>query len=242
MRRVPLGLTLGVMASCAYAQAPSPADVGISKGNPDTFKLLNSGKTWVPFGTNAPGSNIFVPSTNGNIAPNDCLKWGPGITSAGMACGSGGGGGGGSNQLTIYTSHSGLVNNVTTPTEAWTVTQQGFYAPRDGGEASYNWSFTSYCPGGTSGAPALANGYSCVLPIGQSPTVAGRYLLNLSNGAFNVRQFGMKPSADLSFDNSPFVAAIMAVIGSPYPNGPDVIIPGDLGVSIHPIILANRLK
>ena len=100
------------MASCAYAQAPSPADVGISKGNPDTFKLLNSGKTWVPFGTNAPGSNIFVPSTNGNIAPNDCLKWGPGITSAGMACGSGGGGGGGSNQLTIYTTHSGLVDDV----------------------------------------------------------------------------------------------------------------------------------
>ena len=73
-----------------------------------------------------------------------------------MACGSGGGGGG-SNQLTIYTSHSGLVNNVTTPTEAWTVLQQGFYAPGDGGGAdSTEWNFTS-----TLQTPLMASFVSC---------------------------------------------------------------------------------
>ena len=94
---------------------------------------------------------FFVPGTNGDIAPNDCVKWGPGLTSAGAACNSVTGGAHPANQLSIYTNHDGLVNNVTTPTEAWTVQQQGFYAPGDGGAATYQWNFTSYCPLGTSG-------------------------------------------------------------------------------------------
>ena len=141
-------------ASFAYAQtAPSPADVGISRGNPTSFKLQDSGKTWTSFGTVDPSTHIFAPATNGAIAPNDCVKWGPGLTSAGAACNSVTGGATPANQLTIYTSHSGLVNNVTTPTEAWTVQQQGFYAPGDGGEATYQWNAASYCPNGTSGSP-----------------------------------------------------------------------------------------
>ncbi len=154
---------LGLAASCAYAQtAPSPADVGISKGTPDVFKLKGHDNAWTPFGSVDPSTHVFVPGTNGSIAPNDCVKWGPGLTSAGAACNSVTGGAHPANQLTIYTSHAGLVANVTTPTEAWTVQQQGFYAPGDGGDATYQWNLTSYCPGGTSGAPAPADGVVCV--------------------------------------------------------------------------------
>ena len=210
MRRLLLALMLGSAVSCACAQtAPSPADVGISKGTPDVFKLKGHDNVWTPFGSVDPSTHIFAPGTNGAIAPNDCLKWGPGITSAGAACGSGGGSG--SNQLTIYTSHSGLVNNVTTPTEAWTVVQQGFRAPGDGGEATYNWSFTSYCGGGTSSSPMAADGLSCVLPIGQSPSTAGRYLMNITNDSVNVMQFGMQPGGQ---DNSPYVNPLMTAIAT----------------------------
>ena len=94
IRKASLGLVFGLAASCAIAQtAPSPADVGISKGTPDVFKLKGHDNAWTPFGSIDPSTHIFVPGTNGNIAPNDCVKWGPGITSAGAACKSGGGGG-----------------------------------------------------------------------------------------------------------------------------------------------------
>ena len=211
IRGVLSGLALGLMASFAYAQTPSPADVGIVKGHPDTFKLLNSGKAWTSFGTVDPATNIFVPGTNGDIAPNDCVKWGPGLTSAGAACNSVTGGAHPANQLSIYTNHDGLVNNVTTPTEAWTVQQQGFYAPGDGGAATYQWNFTSYCPLGTSGAPTPVDSIVCILPIGQSVTTAGRYVLQ-NSGSLDVRQVGMKPGG---FDNSPFAQALMSAIQVP---------------------------
>ena len=144
LRTVFLSLALGLAASCAHAQtAPSPADVGISKGSPDVFKLKGHDNAWTPFGSIDPSTHVFVPGTNGNIAPNDCVKWGPGLTSAGAACNSVTGGAHPANQLTIYTNHDGLVANVTTPTEAWTVQQQGFYAPGDGGAATYQWNTTS---------------------------------------------------------------------------------------------------
>ena len=163
IRRAILGLAFGLAASCAYAQtAPSPADVGISKGTPDVFKLKGQDNAWTPFGSVDPSTHIFIPGTNGNIAPNDCVKWGPGLTSAGVACNSVTGGATPANQLTIYTSHSGLVANVTTPTEAWTVMQQGFYAPGDGGDATYQWSLTSYCPAARPGSPTAADGVVCV--------------------------------------------------------------------------------
>ena len=226
-------MALGLAASCASAQtAPSPADVGISKGTPDVFKLKGHDNVWTPFGTVDPSTHIFAPNTNGPIAPNDCVKWGPGLTSAGAACNSVTGGASPANQLTIYTNHAGLLANVTTPTEAWTVVQQGFYAPGDGGEASYEWNATSLCPGGAYGTPtALANGLSCILPIGQSPATPGRYILNLTNGSINVRQFGMQPGIGTAFDNSPFVNPMMQAIAIPGfgPNGPDIIIPATLG-------------
>ena len=171
-----------------------------------------------------PIDRIFMRPTNGAIAPNDCVKWGPGLTSAGAACNSVTGGATPANQLTIYTSHSGLVNNVTTPTEAWTVQQQGFYAPGDGGEATYQWNAASYCPNGTSGSPTLANGLTCILPIGQDPSIAGRYLLNLVDGNLNVRQFGMQRQVE---DNPPYVQPMLQAIGPPTyaTSQPDIVFP-----------------
>ena len=210
LRRVLLALALGLAVSCAVAQtAPSPADVGISKGTPDVFKLKGHDNAWTPFGSVDPSTHLFIPGTNGNIAPNDCVKWGPGLTSAGAACNSVTGGATPANQLTIYTSHVGLLANVTTPTEAWTVQQQGFYAPGDGGAATYQWSLTSYCTGGTSGAPTTADGIVCVLPVGQSASTAGRYLLQLGNG-IDVRQIGMV--GDGVTDNYPLVTTLMRTI------------------------------
>ena len=108
LRRVFLSLALGLAASCAYAQtAPSPADVGISKGTPDVFKLKGHDNAWTPFGSVDPSTHIFIPGTNGTIAPNDCVKWGPGLTSAGAACNSVTGGAHPANQLTIYTNPCG---------------------------------------------------------------------------------------------------------------------------------------
>ena len=210
LRRVFLSLALGLAASCAVAQtAPSPADVGISKGTPDVFKLKGQDNAWTPFGSVDPSTHIFIPGTNGNIAPNDCVKWGPGLTSAGAACNSVTGGAHPANQLTIYTNHAGLLANVTTPTEAWTVQQQGFYAPGDGGAATYQWNETSLCQIGDSGSPIAADGIACVLPVGQDPGTAGRYLLQLDHG-IDVRQIGMV--GDGVFDNSSLQVTLMTLI------------------------------
>ena len=231
LRKVLLGLAFGLAASCAYAQnAPSPADVGISKGSPDVFKLKGHDGAWTPFGSVDPTTHVFAPGTNGNIAPGDCLKWGPGITTAGGPCGSGGGGGGGGGFAAVYTSHSGLVNNVTTPSGAAMVMQQGFYSPGDGGQATYQWNSTSYCIGGTSGAPVAADGLACVLPIGQSASTAGRYLLQLGNG-IDVRQIGMV--GDGVTDNSPLVPTLMALVNpaSSETGQSDVIFPKTPGTA-----------
>ena len=229
LRRVLLGLALGVATSCAYAQtAPSPADVGISKGGPDVFKLKGHDNAWTPFGSIDPSTHIFVPGTNGAIAPNDCVKWGPGLTSAGAACNSVTGGAHPANQLSIYTNHDGLVNNVTTPTEAWTVQQQGFYAPGDGGAATYQWSLTSLCQIGDSGSPIPADGIACVLPSGQDPSTPGRYLLQLDKG-IDVRQIGMV--GDGVFDNSTLNATLMALVNPADTQGSqsDVWFPAKIG-------------
>ena len=229
LRGIFFSLALGLAANCAIAQtAPSPADVGISKGTPDVFKLKGSDNFWTPFGSVDSSTHIFAPATNGSIAPGDCLKWGPGFTSAGAACNSVTGGATPANQLTIYTSHAGLVANVTTPTQAWTVLQQGFYAPGDGGGATYQWSLTSYCQGGTSGSPTPADGIVCVLPIGQSASTAGRYLLQTGNG-IDVRQIGMV--SDGITDNYPLVATLMNAISSVgnITSGMDVFFPAIAG-------------
>jgi hypothetical protein len=223
-----LSIIFSVIAlSGAYAQAPSPANVGIVKNIPNVFKLLDSNNTWSTFGYVDPATGVFIPYTNGLIAPNDCIKWGPGLTDAGQACNSASGGGGGG-QFTIYTSHSGLVNNVTTPTEAWTVMQQGFYGAGDLGDTFYQWNFNSYC-GGTSGAPVTANGITCILPIGQDPTVAGRYLLTTNSG-INVRTIGFADYTNSGFDNAPVIPTLMTALGNNRGyGGQTVFIPGTPG-------------
>lgn len=217
IRTLLFGLFLGSAASCVYAQtAPSPADVGIVKSAPNVFKLLDSSKTWTPFGSIDPSTHIFLPGTNGPIAPDDCVKWGPGLTDAGAVCNSVTGGAHPANQLTIYTAHSGLVANVTTPTEPWTVVQQGFYAPGDNGAAVYQWNPASYCATGTSGSPAPADGFICVLPIGQSASTAGRYLLQLNNKSLDVTALGFR---DDGSDNAPLVATLNTILNL-YPGMP----------------------
>ena len=63
----------------AYAQtAPSPADVGIDKQSPNVFKLLDTSKTWTPFGSVNENTTYFSPATNGPIPSGNCVKWGPG--------------------------------------------------------------------------------------------------------------------------------------------------------------------
>ena len=170
---------------------------------------------------------MFMSRHEWRVAPNDCIKWGPGLTSAGAACNSVTGGAHPANQLTIYTSHAGLVANVTTPTEAWTVVQQGFYAPGDGGDATYQWSFTSYCGVGTLSAPGLADGFVCVLPAGQAASTAGRYLLS-ANGELNARLVGMQAGG---FDNYPLVQGLMnAIAPSAYnERSLKVVFPATLG-------------
>ena len=209
MRRILLSLALGLAASCAHAQtAPSPADVGISKGTPDVFKLKGHDDAWTPFGSVDPSTHIFVPGTNGNIAPNDCVKWGPGLTSAGAACNSVTGGAHPANQLTIYTNHAGLLANVTTPTEAWTIQQQGFYAPGDGGDATYQWNATADCSRtATTATLMVADQIVCILPNGQDVNTPGRYLLVTNGGELDVRTIGMQPGG--GFDNAPFIHTLM---------------------------------
>jgi hypothetical protein len=51
MMRAPLALAITLLASSAFAQAPSPAQMGITAGTPQTLEVLDSSKTWVPLGT-----------------------------------------------------------------------------------------------------------------------------------------------------------------------------------------------
>ena len=191
------------------------------------FKLLDSDKTWTPFGTVNPSTHIFAPATNGTVAPNDCLKWGPGITSAGAACNSVTGGATPANQLTIYTSHSGLVANVTTPTEAWTVMQQGFYAPGDGGDAAYQWGLSSYCPGGTSGSPWPQTGSFVFCPSVKALARPDGIILQVG-GNLDVRAVGMQPGGQ---DNSPYVQSLMTAIAAPnaFGSGAEISFPAIFG-------------
>ena len=230
LRRALLSLVLGLSASCVYAQIlrRRPPTLASPRERQTARKLKGHDNAWTPFGSVDPSTHIFIPATNGAIAPNDCVKWGPGLTSAGAACNSVTGGAHPANQLTIYTNHAGLVANVTTPTEAWTVTQQGFYAPGDGGAATYQWNTTSLCPIGDSGSPIPADGIACILPAGQSSSTPGRYLLHLDHG-IDVRQIGMV--GDGVFDNSTLNATLMALVNPADTQGSqsDVWFPAKIG-------------
>ena len=111
------------------------------------------------------------------------------------------------------------------------VQQQGFYAPGDGGDATYQWSLTSYCAGGTSGAPVPADGVICVLPIGQSASTAGRYLFQ-NPGSVNVLAVGMQPDG---VDNGSLVQTLMNAVSAPNNNNSNhtskIVVPPVLGHS-----------
>ena len=238
MRIILLGLLLGLAASCAYAQtAPSPADVGIVHGNPDVFKLLDSSKTWTPFGSVDPTTHIFTPVGGGGGGGGAINVPPAGTTPINGTCPNGQflynnagavdcvavSGGGATGALTLYPTHALLTSGVTAPASSATVYQQGFYAPGDGGDVAYQWNSSSYCPGGTSSVPTAADTINCVLPIGQAPSTAGRYLLATS-GTVNVRQVGMQPGGQ---DNSPYVQALMDAVGPPnlYGTGAEIVFP-----------------
>ena len=132
-----------------------------------------------------------------------------------------------------YTSHALLLAGAAVPSTSGAVIEQsGFYAAGDGGAATYAWSATSYCLGGTSGAPVTADGLVCILPSSQSSSAAGRYLLQADTG-IDVRQVGMQPGG---FDNSPLVPALMEVVASSsianlVNHTPEIVFPPILGQS-----------
>lgn len=90
IRKALVAIALGGAVGAAHGQtAPSPADVGIVKQSPNIFKLLDTSKTWTPFGSVNENTHIFSPATNGSIPTGNCVKWGPGIQDAGVSCGTG---------------------------------------------------------------------------------------------------------------------------------------------------------
>ena len=140
------------------------------------------------------------------------------------------GGGGGVSGATLYPNLATLISSISTPVGVSTIGTRGFYTAGDGGQATYQWNATSYCAGGTSGAPATADGIGCVLPSGQSASTAGRYLLSTSNGELNARQVGMMPGGQ---DNYPLVQTLMNVIspGNFNESTLTVVLPATLGQS-----------
>jgi hypothetical protein len=125
-----------------------------------------------------------------------------------------------------YPSHSQLISALTANIGP-TVTQQSFYGDGKGGDATYAWSAGSYCPGGTSGSPATADGIVCILPSTQSASTAGRYLLQPSSGGIDVRTLGFQADGP---DNSALVPTLMSVLANGgYEGGQSVIFPATPG-------------
>ena len=124
-------------------------------------------------------------------------------------------GGGGGN---AFPNHAALLAGMTTQTSPpQLASRQGFYNPGDGGVSAYTWNANSYCPGGTSGSPVAADSITCVLPVGQAPSSAGRYLLQYGP-EFDVRQAGLQAGG--VFDNSPALAVLLTALGTGYGGGP----------------------
>jgi hypothetical protein len=189
-----------LMSSASVSAQTQPAQMGITPTTtPEVLQTLDNTKTWVPLGTVDSSTHKF------SVV----------------------GGGGGGYQ---YQTHAALLAGVTiAPSPPQAIGQQGFYAPGDGGAATYQWDAASYCTGGTSGAPTSADGVACVLPSGQSASTAGRYLLQLSATGVDVRQIGMV--GDGAFDNYPLVAPLMSMINpaSTQESQSDVFFPAGIG-------------
>jgi hypothetical protein len=118
----------------------------------------------------------------------------------------------GGGTITGFATHAALIS-ATTAFSTNTLTQAGFYAAGDGGQATYQWNTTTYgfCNGGTMGSPVAADGIACILPSGQSSSTAGRYILQLSDG-IDVRQIGMV--GDGITDNSSIVPTLMSLMNT----------------------------
>ena len=181
MRKILAIFGFSLFVTAAAAQT-QPAQMGITPTTtPEVLQTLDNTKTWVPLGTVDSSTHKF------SVV----------------------GGGGGGYQ---YQTHAALLAAITAaPTAPQAVGQQGFSAPGDGGDAIYQWSAASYCAGGTSSAPALADGVVCILPSAQAASTAGRYLLS-NTGAVNVLQVGMQPGG---FDNYPLVQTLMNAVSPP---------------------------
>ena len=60
LRKLLLGFVLGCAIGGAQAQTPSPANVGIVRGTPDVFKLLDHTGAWATFGSVDPTTHVFT--------------------------------------------------------------------------------------------------------------------------------------------------------------------------------------
>jgi hypothetical protein len=73
MRRAPFALLPLLLSSTALAQAPSPAQMGITSSTmPEVLQTLDNTNTWVPIGTVDPTSHTFSASAS----PNDIRAYG----------------------------------------------------------------------------------------------------------------------------------------------------------------------
>ena len=111
LRKILLGLVLGCVIGGAQAQTPSPANVGVVKGTPDVFKLLDHSGAWSTFGSVDPTTHVFTPTgggggsltVNGSAGVNNMTFVGSGVSVSGTSPNATvtipGGGGGGGHQL-----------------------------------------------------------------------------------------------------------------------------------------------
>ena len=145
-RKLLLGLVLGCAIGGAHAQTPSVADVGVVKGTPDIFKLLDHSGAWATFGYVDPTTHIFTPTggagggstVNGIAGVNNFTFTGSGVSVTGTTPNATvtipGGGGGGSLSVTDGThtvagttslTFSGATVSGSTPNATATITGGG---------------------------------------------------------------------------------------------------------------------
>ena len=213
MRSALIGLMLGCAASAAYAQtAPSPADVGIVKQSPNVFKLLDTSKTWTPFGTVNENTHIFSPATNGPIQTGNCVKWGPGIQDAGVSCGTGTG-------VPAFSEADILVTDPAVGMVAGGTDNAPFVAALM-----------------TKQMPAAWGGYDVLFPAipGQTSTVYyfSQPFSNSRSGPVHCSGFGAYPSTSLVF-----AAGVDGFVQDIYTNTPDGGIGGGILSSCYVISL-----
>ena len=83
LRRPLIALVLSLLAGPAFAQAPSPAQLGLVVATPNVVQVLDTTKTWSTLGTINPTTHLFTPAGGSGIpdAPNDSTTYGRRVTS-----------------------------------------------------------------------------------------------------------------------------------------------------------------